>query len=130
MAVAVAYFLIPQLAPLILVGGSAVILAAALYLHYTKFGVMEYERATWQYNLRKYSSYVVVAAIILGAYGFYAMNQGAAAGILPAAITSSITSPAMPSLSIPTIGGGMGLVIKTASSRIKELMRHGRITLD
>lgn len=139
-AVAIAYLAFPSLAPPILIGGSAVALAGALYLHYSRFGVMEYERATWQYNLRKYSNWVIMGAILLGAYGFYAMNQGSAgvgfgagiAGAAAGAPSLSIlpSSPALPPLSAPSmIGGGMGSVLKTASSRLGELMRRGRITL-
>jgi uncharacterized membrane protein YjjP (DUF1212 family) len=132
--VAVAFFLIPSIAPTLLITGSVVVLGAALYLHYSRFGVMEYERSTWQYNLKQYSSWVIVGAVLLGAYGFYAMNQGAASSMLPAAMATSVesnfSSPAMPALAPPMMGGGMGVVWKTASSRLNELMRRGRISID
>lgn len=118
LAVAVSFFVLPNFAPTVLVSGSVVVLMIAFYIHWSQFGVMEYERSTWQYNLRKYSSYVVIGAILLGAYGFYAMNQ----------IGESVQP--MPPISVPTIGGGFGTVMKTASSRIHELMRRGRISLD
>jgi hypothetical protein len=86
---------------------------------------MEYERSTWQYNLRKYSSYVMIGAIILGAYGFYAMNQSGSDSILP-----SVTSPALPAIAMPAVGGGVDTMFRTASSRITELLRKGRITLN
>ena len=129
-AVAIAFFLMPNFAPIVLAGGSGILLLGAVYLHYSKFGVMEYERATWQYNLRRYSNWVIMGLIALGAVGFWAMNKGVGSSVLPEAITSTITSPALPSITAPTIGGGMNHVIKTASSRIKELMRHGRISLE
>lgn len=126
-AVAIAYLVFPAFAPPILIGGSAIALAGALYMHYSQFGVMEYERSTWQYNLRKYSNWVIMAAILLGAYGFYAMNAGGSSSEAPSLLPAS---PALPPLSAPTmIGGGMGTVFKTASSRLGELMRRGRITL-
>jgi len=132
LGVAIAFFVVPKIAPAMLVGGGAVALLGALYVHWSKFGAMEYERATWQYNLRKYASYVMIAGILLGAYGFYAMNQAGASSesVLPAAISSNVVTPALPSVTMPTIGGGMGSVMRTAVSRISELMRRGRISND
>ncbi len=125
LAVAIAFFVMPSFAPSILITGSVITLVAAIYFHMSQFGVMEYERSTWQYNLRKYSSYVMIGAIILGAYGFYAMNQSGSDSVLP-----SVTSPALPALGMPAIGGGMDTVYRTASSRLHELLRKGRISLD
>jgi len=132
--VAIAYFVIPTLAPTLLIAGSAVVLAAALYLHYSRFGAMEYEASTWQYNFKKYANWVIMAAILLGAYGFYTMNAGTAQAMLPApvaeAVTNNFSSPAFPALSTPPMmGGGLSAVFKTASSRLGELMRKGRINL-
>ena len=133
--VAIAFFALPRLAPTILIGGSVVVLAVALYLHYSRFGTMEYERSTWQYNIKQYGSWAIVGAILLGAYGFYALNNsGAGAGAtvntgmsLPS--PASILAPAepMPALTTPQLGGGFKNVFNTASSRINNLMRHGRI---
>ena len=74
----------------------------------------------------------MIAGILLGAYGFYAMNQlgSSSDSVLPAAITSNVATPALPSLTMPTMGGGMGSVMRTAVSRIGELMRRGRISTD
>jgi hypothetical protein len=113
-AAAISYFVLPGLAPQILIGSGVVLLILTAYMHWSKFGVMEYERATWQYNLRQYGSYLMMGAVILGAYGFYAMNQTPSESSIPAVI--------------PTVGGGFGTVMKTASSRIQELMRRGRIS--
>lgn len=124
-AVAVAFYVLPKFAPVILVSGSAIVLAIALYFHLSKFGVSEYERGTWYHNLRKYVSYVMIAAVMLGAYGFYAMNNAGSSSPIP-----SITTPAMPAISMPTVGGGLDSVMRTASSRIGELMRKGRISTD
>jgi uncharacterized membrane protein len=124
-AVAVAFYVLPKFAPVILVSGSAVVLAIAIYFHLSKFGVAEYERATWYHNLRKYVAYVMIGAILLGAYGFYAMNNAGSSSPMPA-----ITTPAMPAIGMPTVGGGFDSVMRTASSRIGELMRKGRISTD
>ena len=122
LTVAFIFFTFPRLAPTVLVGGSVAVLAIAIYMHYSRFGTMEYEKATWYYSLRKYASFVMVGIILLGAYGFWAMNQQSTP------FESAISSPAMPAVSFPSVGGGMDVVVKTASSRIKELMRHGRIS--
>lgn len=115
-AVAVGFFIIPKFAPGILIGASALVLALAVYMHVGRFGVMEYERATWQNNLKAYSSYVLIAIILIATYGFFAMNQ------------NSSFIPSMPALTTPKIGGGFDDVINTAVSRVNQLMRKGRIT--
>jgi hypothetical protein len=120
--VAIAYFVIPTIAPVVLIAGSIVVLIGALYMHYSRFGRIEYEQSTWQYNLQRYASYVIIGAILLGAYGFYAMNQTA---------ESVYASPALPELSVPQMmGGGMQSVLKTVNARLGELMRRGRISVD
>ena len=130
LCVAIAFFVMPMLAAPMLITGSIVMLVLSLYMHYNQFWRTEYEQSTWQYNLRQYSSYVMVGAILLGAYGFYAMNQQGSESAFPSSITGAVTSPSLPTLQAPAIGGGMGTVMKTASSRISELMRRGRISLD
>lgn len=121
LGVAICFFVLPTIAPAVLIVGCSVVLVFALYYHYTRFGVMEYERSTWQYNLRKYGNWVILAAVLLGAYGYYAMNNN----------NNSFTQAApMPALSMPTMsGGGLEGVFRTSSARIGELMRKGRITL-
>jgi hypothetical protein len=121
LAVAIAYFVMPNYAPPVLIGAGVILLVVAEYIHWSQFGVSEYERATWQYNLRKYGSYVIIGAVLLGAYGFYTMNQSG----------SSMATPALPAVAAPTaMAGGMNGVAKTVTSRIQELMRRGRISLD
>ena len=117
-AVAISFFVLPNLAPTVMIGVGIVLLAVAAYKHWTTFGVAEYERATWQYNLRQYGSYVLMGAVLLGAYGFYAMNQSSGG---PLFAGQESTLPVL-------AGGGFGSVMKTATSRIQELMRRGRIT--
>ena len=122
-AIAIAYFVLPMLAPSILIGGSGVLLALALYLHYKQFGVIEYERATWQNNLKAFGSWIMLGAVLLGAYGFYAMNMAGGGG----GEALGGAAPEMPALSLPQAGGGFKNVFNTATGRINSLMRHGRI---
>lgn len=115
-AVAIAYFFLPKVAPTMLVGVSCVVLAWALYTHYARFGVTEYERANWMYSIKDYSGFILFGAILLGGFGFYVMNRP--------------SESALPNLALPTTGGGMGGVMKTVRSRINDLMTKGRISLD
>ena len=115
-ATAIATFVLPRVAPNILLITSAALLGYAILEHYKRFGVTEYERATWIYSIKDYMGYIVLAVIIVGAYGFYVMNVG--------------TSGSMPALSAPTSGGGMGTIARTVRSRIGELVTKGRISLD
>jgi hypothetical protein len=117
------FFVLPTLAPPVIIGAGIVLLMVAAYKHWSTFGTMEYERATWQYNLRQYGSYVMMGMVLLGAYGFYAMNDTSGGGGILASSTQSVLPTSM-------VGGGFGTVMKTASSRITELMRRGRITLN
>ncbi len=124
LAVAVAYFVVPKLAPNILIIVSSVILAWALYSHYTRFGVSEYERATWMYKFREYSGVLMFGVVLfIGYFFFFARGQSGSGSVLPG-------SSNMPALTMPTVGGGFGTVARTVRSRIGELMRKGRITLD
>lgn len=123
LAVAIAYFVIPQLAPSVLILVSAVILAWAIYTHATRFAVTEYERATWTYKIGQYSGLIVFGTILLIGYGLFFMNgQSGSGNVLP--------GPSMPNLNMPTVGGGFGTIARTVRSRMGELMRKGRITLD
>lgn len=110
-AVAIAFFVFPRVAPEILVGSSAAVLAIAIYMHVKQFGVMEYERATWMYRIRQYGAFFFVGLILLGGYGFYAFNDSS---------SSNVTSP--------IIGGSLNSMMRTATSRIDQLMRKGRIS--
>lgn len=128
---AIAFFVLPTIAPVMLVGGSAAVLAGALYLHYSRFGRMEYEQATWQNNLRAYSSWIILGAVLLAAYGFYAMSAG---GAPPPPVNMGSTggpfdfggsSTNTTSTGLPIMmGGGFGRVFKHAASRISEIMKN------
>ncbi len=125
LGVAVAYFLVPKLAPNVLMIVGSVLLAWAVYNHATKFGITEYERATWYYKISQYSGFIAFGVILLIGYGlFFAKSQSGSGNgtMLPG-------SP-MPNLTMPAVGGGFSMIARTVSSRIGELMRKGRITLD
>ncbi len=116
-AVAVAYFVIPRLAPTVMVIVGSVILAWAVYAHASRFGVTEYERATWMYRLHEYTGFLIFAGILLGGYFLYFRQSGG-------------SESSMPTLEMPTVGGGFGTIARTVRSRMGELMRKGRITLN
>jgi hypothetical protein len=122
-AAMICYFVLPNLAPPVIIGAGIVLLAITAYKHWSTFGRMEYETATWQYNLRQYGGYVMMGMVLLGAYGFYAMNDTSGTSVLAPSSNQSVLPTSM-------VGGGFGTVMKTASSRITELMRRGRITLN
>jgi uncharacterized membrane protein len=112
-AVAIVFFVYPRVAMPILIGASGFMLAVAVYMHWKQFRVMEYERSTWQNNLRDFAPFVMIGVILLGAYGFYMVNAD--------------MNKSPPLISTPLIGGGFDDVIGTAVSRINQLMRKGRI---
>jgi len=127
--VAVSFLVLPNFAPAILVTGGLIVMAFAIYLHSQQFGI-EYERATWMYQVRQYSSLIMMALIFVGAIGFYFLQQsGAGSSSMFGGEPTGIAS-VMPPVAMPTVGGGMRNIVNTASSRISELIRKGRITLD
>jgi hypothetical protein len=66
---------------------------------------------------------IVFGIILLIGYGlFFAKRQSAGAPVLSGA--------PLPALAMPAVGGGFGMIARTVGSRIGELMRKGRITLD
>jgi len=122
LGVAVAYFVIPQLAPNVLIIVSAVILAWAVYVHASRFAITEYERATWTYKISQYSGLLIFGLILLIGYGLFFMQGQSGSGVL----TGSIMSP----VNVGTVGGGFSTVARTVRSRMNELLRKGRITLE
>ena len=126
-SVAIAFFVFPRIAPMVLVIGSVITFMLALYIHWSQFGVAEYERSTWQNNLRQYSSLLMMAVVLLAAYGFYAMNQGGA-GEAPAAAAEAVSNAgANAANAAPAAGGGFRSVFKTVASRLSHLFKHGRM---
>ena len=122
LGIAVAYFLVPKLAPNVLMIVGSVILAWAIYSHVQRFGVTQYERATWTYKLSQYSGFILVGVVLLVGYVMYYMNGQSGSG--------NMLGTPMPPVTMPTVGGGFGMIAKTVSSRVGELLRKGRISLD
>jgi hypothetical protein len=120
LAVAASFFIYTYAAPTVLVIAGSVVLAVAIYSHFKRFGITEYERATWYKNLKDYSAFIIFGVILFVGYMMYAANGNGLSG-----------AGTMPALQMPTaVGGGMGTVAKTVHSRLSELMRKGRITLN
>jgi hypothetical protein len=131
LATGIAFFVIPDLAPSVLILVSSILLAFAIYTHMNRFGITEYERATWIYTIRDYMGFIILAVVLAAGYGFMLINEnvgGQYRKYLPTFGSSSSTN--MGPLSLPTSGGGMGVVARTVSSRINELLRKGRISVD
>ena len=118
--IAIAFFVIPKVAPSMLFGGSALVLIYAIYLHYSKFGKMEYDQSSWQNNLRIYAKYAFVVTVFVLIYGFYAINSSGG---------GKFSGGGMDEITMPKLGGGLDSVYKTAASRMREFLLKGRITL-
>jgi uncharacterized membrane protein len=116
-AVAFAFFVMPTFAPMTLMIATGITLFVAVYMHWSRFGVDQYERATWTNRIKEYGGYITIAVALLGAYGFYAMNNVSGGSAMPAIVA-------------PTSGGGFGIIAKTVRSRIGELIKKGRISTD
>lgn len=63
--VGASYFLIPSIAPFVLIVIASILLVIVGYLHYKQFGVSEYERNTWTDKLRDQSPYMLFGSVIL-----------------------------------------------------------------
>lgn len=132
LATGIAFFVIPKLAPFVLVVVSSILLAYAIYTHMNRFGVSEYERATWIYRIRDYMGFIILAVLLAAGYGFLLINEnvgGQYRRYIPTFGTSGAGSSMGP-ISFPTSGGGMGMITRTVSSRINELIKKGRISID
>lgn len=60
-----AFFLIPKLAPFVLVLISGILLVFVGYMHYKQFGISEYERNTWMDRIKDQSPYLLFGGILL-----------------------------------------------------------------
>jgi len=118
-AVVVSAVVFPVLAPPTFLIACLVMLFIAAWIHRSEFGVEQYERNTLKYTLRNAASGIVILMVIFGLVGFWYFSQNNSSLVGPA--------PALPTL--PTIGGGLTSVAKTAVSRIKEVMRTGAINM-
>jgi hypothetical protein len=131
LATGVAFYVIPDLAPSVLIIVSSILLAFAIYSHVNRFGITEYERATWIYKIRDYSGFIILAFILAAGYGFLLMNENVGSGSFRRYIpTFGSRNSSNSSITMPTMGGGMGAIARTVSSRINELVKKGRITLE
>ena len=108
---------LPSIAAPTFFTASCILLALAFWTHRAQFGVQEYERNTMKYTLRSSASAIVIVLVILGIIGFFIFNK------------NNSSSPSMPALAMPTVGGGLVSVAKNAVSRIKDVMRTGTMDL-
>jgi hypothetical protein len=127
-AVALSFFIMPALAPGVLLTGSVVLFVVAAYFHWSQFGRDEYERATIWWNMKDYFYLVMIAVILVGCLIFYSMNQAASSGAFPGLVGGFFGESNLPPLSLPTAGGSLEDIVTTASSRIQNLIRKGRLT--
>ena len=128
LAVALSFFAMPTLAPGVLLTGSAVLFAVAVYFHWSQFGRDEYERATFWWNMKDHFYLIMVALILVGCLVFYSMNQAASSGAVPAFVGGLFGESNLPPISVPTMGGGLEDIAMTAGSRIHNLIKKGRLT--
>lgn len=73
--VGAAFFLVPTIAPFILVIISSILLVGVGYLHYKQFGVSEYERNTWTDKLRDQSPYLLFGIVLVIAVVVYYISS-------------------------------------------------------
>jgi len=125
-SVGLSFFVMPMFAPAILLTGSAVLFVLALYVHWSKFGRDEYERATFWWNMKDNIYMVLIGIIIVGCIIFYAMNYTASS--IPALRGGYFGASDMPPISVPAFGGGLEEIAMTAGSRIQNLFKKGRLT--
>jgi hypothetical protein len=125
-SVGLSFFVMPMFAPAILLTGSAVLFVLALYVHWSKFGRDEYERATFWWNMKDNIYMVLIGIIIVGCIIFYAMNHTAPS---TSVFRGGYFGPSdMPPISVPAFGGGLEEIAMTAGSRIQNLFKKGRLT--
>jgi uncharacterized membrane protein len=117
LAVLVTTVVFPTLAPPTFLIACCVMLFIALWIHRSEFGVEQYERNTLKYTLRNSASAVVLLIAVFGIVGFWYFTKYNSAMVGPV--------PALPTL--PIVGGGLDSVAKHAVSRIREVMRTGKL---
>ena len=127
LAVALSFFIVPTLAPGVLLGGSSLIFAIAVYIHWSKFGRDEYENSSLRYNIKDHFYLVMIGAILLGCLIFYSMNQAASSGIAPVLLGGGFGNSDLPPISVPAFGGGLADIAMTAGSRTQNLLKKGRL---
>jgi hypothetical protein len=132
-AVFVAVFVIPRLAPFVFIVGCCVLLGFALWMHWSEFGRDEYRTSSIRYTIKNSASLVLIGLVIAGLIGFYFFNSynqmsapefsmSSPANTTPASsLFSSV--PSAPT-SMTTIGGGLKSAVKHVVSRVKHMMRN------
>jgi len=127
LAVALSFFIMPTLAPGVLLTGSAVLFAVAVYFHWSQFGRDEYERTSLLWNMKDHFYLIMIALVLVGCLIFYSMNQAASSGSFPALTGGFFGESNLPPLSLPPMGGSLEDIVTTAGSRIHNLIRKGRL---
>ena len=125
--VAICFFVIPALAPGVLLLGSAAVFVVTVYIHWTQFGRDEYERATWMWNIKDYAPLVLLAMVLVACVVFYYIiqNQRQAQTLMSGGGMSE-----MPPLTMPQMGGGFEEIMMRAGSRINTLLKNGKLNLN
>jgi len=84
------YAILPRIPVVLLASASAIALAGGVWWHLTQFS-WEYRTSTWQEQLRNYAGFVMVFAVIVMAYGFYAVFATSAMAPVTTSAMSMIT---------------------------------------
>ena len=126
LAVFIALFVIPSMAPFVFLVACIGLLALAIWLHASEFGREEYRTNTLLYTLKNSSSFIVGSLVILSIVGFYYFNkynqitQPSSVNYTPSMNSMNTT---MPPVTSPTmIGGGFKSVAKNVLSRIQHIL--------
>jgi hypothetical protein len=130
LAVFIALFVIPSMAPVVFLVACVGLLALAIWLHASEFGREEYRANTLLYTIKNSSSFIVGSLVVLGIVGFYYFNKYNQIQQPNYSSVSSVNSmnsmspmTPMPPITAPTmIGGGFKSVAKNAISRIQHML--------
>jgi O-antigen/teichoic acid export membrane protein len=103
--VGAAFFLVPKIAPFVLVVISTFLLVIVGYLHYKQFGVSEYERNTWTDKLRDQSPYILFGGILLIAAIVYYLSSYVSSGVQSTISLPSFGNQSSLPSTMPQAGG-------------------------
>ena len=103
--VGAAFFLIPKIAPFVLVVISTLLLVLVGYMHYKQFGISEYERNTWMDKLRDQSPYLLFGGVLVAVLVIYYLATNIQSS------SPNISSSGLP-LPIPQAGGLLKKLLK------------------
>ena len=107
--VGAAFFLIPRLAPFVLVAISTLLLVLVGYMHYKQFGISEYERNTWTDKLRDQSPYILFGGVLVAVGVIYY-------------IATNVQSTS-PNTTISSSSYGLPLPMPQAGGLLKKLLK-------